>query len=247
MRAFDSQWMLDKVLDNFMDYIYPLVEKIMVGEVRSVSVNVYTKGTFDREQYAHTKLKNREVISVYRIDIWMEDIMRLCRNNKIYLITKEIFDLVSIFYMLHPLYCAKILENPSPKDNYDSVYCGAADLTCQYITRRMVHITKEQHLASDILKYNIMVLTNHSFDMSPNESPLEYKLKSIQRYREYMLHVHKEAYREAVRFKAYTCEVDDNGFIKLEKANNEVHAPRIIEREVGFGDSLGIAINPPKL
>ena len=53
MRAFDSQWMLDKTIDNFMDYSYPLVEKVMVGEVRSASVNIYTHGTFDKEEYVY--------------------------------------------------------------------------------------------------------------------------------------------------------------------------------------------------
>ena len=76
----------------------------MVGEVRSASVNIYTHGTFDKEEYAQKKKKNREVISVYRVDIWLDDIMRLCRNNKLYLITKEIFDIASVFYMLHPLF-----------------------------------------------------------------------------------------------------------------------------------------------
>ena len=217
----------------------------MVGEVRSASVNIYTHGTFDKEEYAHTKLKNREVISVYRVDIWLDDIMRLCRNNKLYLITKEIFDIASVFYMLHPLFCAKFLENPSPKDNYDSIYCAAADLSCQYIDRRMIHLTKEQRLALNVFKYNIMVLTNHSFDLPPNDSPLEYKLKSIQEYKRYMLHYHKEAYRESVRFKAYTCEVTEEGFILLEKADDPIHKQCVIEKEISFGDTIGIAINPP--
>ena len=244
MRMFDIEWMVNEVVDTFVEHVYPIVDKIMIGEVRSVTANIFTRGSRDKDIFARTKLRNKEVISAYRIDIWTEDLMRLCRKHKMFLVTPDIFKIVTLFYMFHPLFTAKLMESPSPGEIYDSIYSGATDKTCQMITRHFQHPSYIQHVALDLLKYTAMVDCNHSFDLLPNESPVEYQLKNIRYYREYMLDHYRQAYYTAVKFKANYYEVDHDGFMVLEKANNKLHESMIIEREIEKGDTVGITLNP---
>ena len=244
MRTFDIDWMLNEIVDVFATYIYPVVDKIMIGEVRSVSVNIFTKGSREKDVFARTKLRNKEVISIYRVDIWLEDIMRLCREHKMFLTTEEVFQIAVLYYILHPLYTTKFMESPSQGEIFDSIYAAATDRTNQTIIRRIGKLSYIQSTVLDILKFSDMVYCNRSFDLEPGESPLEHKLMSINRYREYMLKHHKQAYHTAVKFKANYYQVDHDGFFVLESAKSKIHTSYIIEKELEFGDSLGIAINP---
>lgn len=241
MRTFTVEWMVEELVELFAKYVYPVVDKIMIGEVRSVSVNIFTKGSREKDIYARTKLRNQEVISLYRVDIWLEDIMRLCRNAKMYLVTEEIFQIVSLYYILQPLYVAKFMESPSKGEIFDSIYVGASRYATSDILNSHLKFSRIQKVALTNLYYSSLLYCNYN---PPNKSSLERQLKSIKRYKKYMLGNMRSQYITAVTYRANYYQVSPKGFIVLERANRKVHESYIIEKEMGFGSSLGICVNP---
>lgn len=241
MRTFTTEYMVNETIELIAQYVYKMVEKIMIGEVRSTSVNIFTYGSRENDVFARTKLKNQEVISLYRVDIWLEDIMRLCRKNKIFLVTKEIFPIVVLYYIIHPLFTTKFMECPGPGEIYSSIYVAATERARRVIEHHTFKLNYIQNVVLRLLTSNDYVLANYNPD---GELSMEEKLRTRNIYRDYMLKHHRQAYLSAVKFKANYFQVDENGFMRLERINCDVDKTRIVEREIEFGQSLGICINP---
>ena len=241
MRTFTVEWMVDELVELFANYVYPIVDKIMIGEVRSVSVNIFTKGSREKDIYARTKLRNQEVISLYRVDIWLEDIMRLCRSDKMYLVTEEIFEVVALYYILQPLFVSKFMESPEKGEIFDSIYVGASRYTASAILDCSEKLTRIQKVALTNLYYTSLLSCNYN---PPQKSSLERQLTAIKRYKKYMLANMRSPYITAVTYRANYYQVSPKGFIVLERANRKVHESYIIEKSMDFGISLGICVNP---
>ena len=88
----------------FNDYVEPLAVSMMSGEVPSILLGIHRYGTKESDWLAHTSFKNSASISVFKCDIYLEDIFRLCRRCKLWLVTEDVFRVVTLYYVLHPLY-----------------------------------------------------------------------------------------------------------------------------------------------
>ena len=76
------------VVEMFDKYVAPAAKSMMSGEVPSAMLTVHRTGTKDKDWLAFVQFKDAMPISTIRCSVYLEDIFRLCRRNRLYLITE---------------------------------------------------------------------------------------------------------------------------------------------------------------
>ena len=93
----------DICLEMFELYTEPYAYALMSGELPAITYLVHRTASKDRDWTATIRLKNSLTISIFRCEIYIADILYLCRRCKMYLQTPEVFRMAALFYMLHAL------------------------------------------------------------------------------------------------------------------------------------------------
>lgn len=197
----------------FIRYVEPLAETMMTGEVPSVALNIHLTGTQDSDWLAKIKFRNSAAVSVFHCDVYLEDLMRLCRKCKIYLITLEVFSIAVLYYMIHPLYQIEWINGKDLGD-YESMMLAASKNTCRYI-KEYYPIQNLEEDVLDVLKYWMMVFTNRHYGRTADQK--EAFDQAVKKYTDRMMDTRRSQFVTARRHKAQTYLVDRDGFIALEK------------------------------
>lgn len=213
MRDVALEEMVEITTRLFAKYVEPLAETMMTGEVPTTRFKVNECGTKDSDWLAKSRLRNSIAVSVYHCDVYLEDVMRLCRNCKMYLITSDVFRIAVLYYMVHPLYQHEWIAGRDVGD-YESMMLAAGKKTCRYI-RGYYPLNSEETLTLNILKYYMMVFTNRSY--GEVDDPKARFDKYVQAYTNEMLSTRKKQFITARKYKAQSHLVNRDGFIVLER------------------------------
>ncbi|MCM1531873.1 MAG: hypothetical protein NC114_06335 [Ruminococcus flavefaciens] len=198
----------------FNEYVAPVAKSMMTGEVPSAMLTIHRLGTKDKDWLAQVQFKDGMPVSTFRCTVYLDDIFRLCRKCYLYLITEEIYRVVALYAMLHPLYQSQY--NDFTKDlllDYESMMAGAGSETYHFIKDYYPFADESDRIVLELLRYHMAIFTNHT-----KGEILNRKIKKRRaQYETYMLQNYADAYRTARFRKAQTCQVDQDGFIRLER------------------------------
>lgn len=206
----------------FDKYVAPVAKSFMSGEVPSALLTVHRTGSKDKDWLAQVQFKDGMPVSTFRCAIYLEDVFRLCRRCHLYLITEDIYRIAALYAMLHPLYQSQY--NDFTKDlmlDYDSMMAGAGTETYHFMMRHYeFNENSPDSIALELFRYHMMIFTNHTKGVNITE---RFK-KQRALYESYMLTHYRDAYKTARFRKAQTCQIDQEGFILLERlAEQEEH------------------------
>ena len=200
----------------FNDYVEPLAVSMMSGEVPSILLGIHRYGTKESDWLAHTSFKNSASISVFKCDIYLEDIFRLCRRCKLWLVTEDVFRVVALYYVLHPLYQTQYINfDIDVNADYESMMAGAGKEADHFIRKFCSLRTTTEQTVLDILKNHMMIFTNHYHGRDTNVGRAY--TDAVESYAYTMLVNYRGAYEVARYRKAQTCLIDRDGFIIMEK------------------------------
>lgn len=195
----------------FNDYVEPLAVSMMSGEVPSILLGIHRYGTKESDWLAHTSFKNSASISVFKCDIYLEDIFRLCRRCKLWLVTEDVFRVVALYYVLHPLYQTQYINfDIDVNADYESMMAGAGKEADHFIRKFCSLRTTTEQTVLDILKYHMMIFTNHYHGRDTNVGRAY--TDAIESYAYIMLVNYRGAYEVARYRKAQTCLIDRDGY-----------------------------------
>lgn len=218
MRTVSEETMIRLTHENFDKYVSPLIESLVIGDVVSVRYKVEMNYSSDKDWVAKTRFRNTPNVSVYNGVAHIMDILNLCRTCKVWLVTEEIFDIISIYYWINPVYRTQFLGVTGTEADYESMLYTADKHAQVYIQKNVPNITSLQSVILRMLKYYTMKLTNKS---PKNVNPyLEFD-QAEKEYKSYMEKNHWEAYKTARRFKAQPTIVSEDGFIILEQTKSD--------------------------
>lgn len=215
------------ILDELFDkYVEPLSETFMTGEVPTVTFLLFRSGTKESNWLSYTRFKNSGSVSIYRCEVYMDDVMLLCRRCKIYLITKPIFTIMVLYSVLHPLYQTQYTDWKHEDDDYDSMMSAAGKQTYRFIKDNFKFNDPQEELVLEILKYNMMLFTNKFYGLKENENPKKIYENLLNEYKTIMLDKYHNSYVLARYFKAQTYLINTDGFIVLEKKGDNKYGEK---------------------
>ncbi len=217
---------LTKVLHtSFKKYAEPLVESLIVGDVVSIRHNVMEGWSVDHDWVAKTRFRNTLNVSVYAGVAYTYDSLSLCRQCKMYLVTRELFDVIAAYYWVNPIYRTQFLGITGTEADYESMLFTADKFSQRYLREKM-NISQLGIIALDVIKYHTAKMTNRS--IKGVNVYTEYD-RAISKYISYMKENHNEAFKTARKYPAQQCMVNDNGFIVLEQTMNDEKTRRSIK------------------
>lgn len=222
---------IDIIRRIFDDYVEPVASSFMYGEVPSTVFVIHRKGTKERDWLASVRFKNTVTISMFRCEVWLEDINRLCRRCKIWLQPKDVMEVVVLYFMLHPLYQTQHMDfHTNAESDYDSMLYGAGISTYQFIKNHYPIKTKAQEAVLDLLNYHNMVFCNQ-FGGKRRKTIERYYTVARELYENEMLRNHYMAYKTSIHYKASMSQVDENGFIRLSR-HEDLSSVEYVNRDV---------------
>jgi len=200
------------------EYLMPVALSTMDGQVPSMTLKVYRSEERD-DWTATVRLKNSLTISTFNCEIYVQEILQLCRACKLWLVTEEVFTVVAAFYELHGIFQQVHMNfTDNVERDYDSMMAGAGHSTYEFI-RSQRNLDTLESCVLDLVFYQSMIFTNN-YKYAPKNAMVGDLIVDVQtRYRDIMLEQHPEAYRSARRQKAQNYLVDEEGFILLEPIN----------------------------
>lgn len=203
--------------DLFDQYVEPVALSLMSGEVPNTTFAIHREGTKDKDWLARVRFKNTVSISVFRCDVYLDDVMSLCRRCRMYLVTPEVFRVAVTFSMLYPLYQTQYMNfRTNVNTDYDSMMAGAGKATYQFMSRHFTMSTVHEQDILDLLFYTSMTFIN-CYKYAPKDVRVGDLIEELtNRYIYYMYEHHQKAYRMARHFKARTNLLDEEGYIQLE-------------------------------
>lgn len=221
MKTFSLDQAADMCLELFEDLIEPYAYSIMSGELPAITYLVHRTESKDHDWTASIRLKNSLTISVFRCEIYIADILLLCRRCKMYLQTPAVFRMIALFYMLHALLQTQHMDFSTNTDkDFDSMMQGAGRATYQFIKANYQFTDPVEHIVLDLLWYHSMVFTNN-YKYAPRNQRVGDLIEDLQQqYASYMKQYYPKAFRMAKKYKSMTNQVNDEGFIVLEPKSN---------------------------
>ena len=213
MKMMDVERQIEIIKEMFDLYVEPVASGFMFGEVPSSVFAIHCHGTKESDWLAAVRFKNTVTISVFRCEVWLEDIVRLCRRCKIWLITEEVLKIVSAYFMLHPLLQTQNINfTHNTSIGFESMLAGAGDMTYRFLRDHFLFTVKEQRVVLELLNYHNIIYTNLPY--GPNKDNIKEAMENEWKiYREIMLEKYPHAYRKSTHYKAAWCRVDEQGFI----------------------------------
>ena len=214
MKMLTTQKQIEIIRDVFDRFVEPVASSFMSGEVPSTMFTIHRKGSREKDWLASVRFRNTLTISVFKCEVFMEDIVNLCRRCKIYLVTDTIYEVVALYFMLHPLYQSQfmIFEHDTIQD-YESMMRNAGRSTYRFIKRQFQFEDPVQKTVLEILNcYNLLFTNTVILGRNIREQLENYQ----STYVGFMMNRHPGAYKTAIHFKAQNYVVDRDGFIILE-------------------------------
>lgn len=219
MRLIKVDEMVRISLDLFTKYIEPLACSFMYGEVPTSAIMIHRTGHYDNGWFTKVHFKNTISISVFRCEIYLHDIMTMCRDCNIWLIDKSVFSIAVLFSMMYPLYQTQYMDfsNEGVMQGYDTMINEAAKETYDFIKAHYDFKNELEEIILDTIYYHNMRVNQLWKYFPKNEEPYIVFNNLFDRYKHYMVDHYFEAYKTAIKHKAQDYLVDENGFILLEK------------------------------
>ena len=213
MRLISMKQIVDISVNLFNEYVEPVALSIMSGEVPSITFNIHTRGTKEKDWLAYTRFKNTSALSSYRCELYIDDIFRLSHMVKLHLVTEEVYSITCLWFILHPLYQSHyIYFKRTVGDNFESMMAGAGNEAYNFISKFYKFRNEIERVVLDILNYHMMIFTNHRYgDINP-KALYEQKQKE---YYDIMMKQHPIAYRAAKARPSHNDMIDENGYIHL--------------------------------
>lgn len=202
---------------SFKKYAEPLIESLTLGDVVSIRYNVIEGHSVDHDTVAKTRFRNTLNVSVYAGVGYTLDSLALCRENGVYLITDEIFEIIAVYYWINPIYKTQFLGITGTEADYESMLFTADKMAQKHI-KAEIGLTELQQLVLDVIRFRTAKFTNRS--IKGLNVYTEYS-RAFSKYKSYMEENHKGAYQTARNFPAQQCLVDENGFIILEQNKSD--------------------------
>lgn len=219
MRTVSMNDMVDITLDVFNEYIEPVACSFMYGEVPTSTIMIHRTGTYDHDYLTKVRFKNTTSISIFRCEIFMEDVLNFCRMCKLYLVTPEIFTIVITYSMLFPLYQSQHMDfdKVGVDLGYDQMMTESGNDAYKFMLK---HFNFPNRFNRDIILNTIhytMMDLNQTFKYFPkNKNIVEVLYDLHVEYEYYMMKHYNKAYRSSKQRKAQDYLVDEEGFIRLD-------------------------------
>lgn len=215
--------MVEITSEMFDTYVEPVALSLMCGEVPSTTFVIHRTGTKENDWLAHIRFKNTLTISVFRCDVYLDDIMTLCRRCKMYLVTKEVFRVAVTFAMLHPLYQTQYMNfTTDVNTDYESMMSGAGKASYQFMKKHFEFHDPFERTVLETLRYHSMIFINN-FSHAPKNVRIGDIIEELNYEYSYQMNAYYPlAYKTAKYSKAQTNLVDLDGFIKLEPKSKGV-------------------------
>ena len=222
---------VDVIRRVFDDYVEPVASSFMFGEVPSTVFVIHRNGTKERDWLASVRFKNTLTISMFRCEVWLEDINRLCRRCKIWLQPVDVMEVVSLYFMLHPLYQFQHMDfHTKAEADYDNMLYGAGKSTYEFIKNHFPLRTKAQESVLEILNCHNMIFCNN-FGGKRRITVEKMMVVAWERYVNEMMRTHPKAYKTSIHFKASMSQVDEDGFIRLSR-HEDISGIEYVNRDV---------------
>ena len=217
VKTFSLDQAADICLEVFEEFVEVYAYSLMSGELPAITYLVHRTASKDRDWTATIRLKNSLTISIFRCEIYIADILYLCRRCKMYLQTPEVFRMAALFYMLHALLQTQHMDFSTNTDkDFESMMSGAGRSTYKFIKANYNFTDPIEYIVLDLLYYQSMVFTNN-YKYAPRNQRVGDIIEDLQhQYVRYMKEHHYEAYRSSIRQKSMTYWIDEDGFIRLE-------------------------------
>lgn len=213
MKTITIDRQIEIIREMFDTYIEPLASSFMSGEVPSTVFRIVRKGTRENDWLAFVRFKNTLTISVFRCEVYLDDIVRFCRLCKIWLITDPVYKIVATYFMMHPLYQSQCIDFTHDNlSDYESMLVNAGKLTKRFIKRYFKFEDPVQNAVLTIMDTYMKLFTNQTEKRNLNDVMEEAR----QKYVNAMLRDYSDAYHTAIHFKAFKTLVNSEGFIVLE-------------------------------
>ena len=231
MRMITTDEIINISCDLFNDYVEPAAVAIMSGEVPSIVFNLHLSGTKDKDWLATTKFKNTPAMSMYHCDLYLEDLDRYCRMCKMWLVTREVFTIVALYSMMHPIYQANFIYYKRKVDtSYEGMMAHAARDTLEFISAYH-ELSVLEDLTLDVLNYHMMYYLNMTWDPRIRSVKVAHNV-SMDNWKRYMLKHYKLAYKMARFRKVGNYLIDEEGLIRMERNNRPNTKTIITDRDI---------------
>lgn len=200
--------------EMFDQYVEPLGMSFMSGEVPSVMFTIHRRGSREQDWLAQVRFKNTLTISVFKCEVYLDDVFSLCRRCRLWLITEDVYRIAVLYAMLHPLYQSQYIDfKQDVKADYDSMMAGAGKEVYSFIKGYGIIDNPIEDTVLEILRYHMMEFTNRYYGGGDYR---EVYSGHIKEYEDQMQNLYPEAYRMARYRKAQTYLIDVDGFIIME-------------------------------
>ena len=214
MRMFTLSRAVEITCEMFDTYVEPFGLAGMYGEIPRVSFTVHRYGTRDKDWVAALKVKNTLTISVFKATVYIADVFHLCRLSKMYLVTEDMFAIVVLYHMLHPIFQQQHMNvfnaGTDALDGYESMIAEAGKSTHKFIIRNYPFHSELEYLTLDMLKRWCMMYCNHYWGTT--------SCAEIHRtFERYMLEHYRLPYRVSRFRKASNAMCNEEGFVLLER------------------------------
>ena len=228
MKMITTARQIEIIREMFDLYVEPVASSFMCGEVPSTVFEILRRGTRENDWLAFIRFRNTLTISVFRCEVYLEDIVRLARRCKIWLLTESVYKILVTYFMLHPLYQSQCMD--FTHDNladYESMLANAGRMAYRFIKKHFRFEDPVQKTILEMLNIHNLLFTNRPGVRNLREQMEEERLT----YKGYMMNRYPDAYRTSTHFKASISMVDENGFIRLERRNRAIPKVEYIGKE----------------
>lgn len=214
MKMMTTMRQIEIIRDMFDLYVEPVASSFMCGEVPSTVFEIHRRGTREGDWLAFVRFRNTLTISVFKCEVYLEDIVRLCRRCKIWLLTEPVYEMIVTYYMLHPLYQSQCIDFAhNIVNDYESMLADAGRLTYRFIKKHFHFYDPVQKTVLEILHLHNQLFTNRAGVRSFRQQMED----EWEAYKGYMMNRYPMAYKTSIHFKASISRVDADGFIHLDR------------------------------
>lgn len=212
MRLFTLDRSVEMIKGVVNDYVVQVAQTYMSSKKPQNVLSIHRKGTKDEECFAHVKLRETPTVSMFKCEVYLDDINRLCRDCKLYLQTERNFPVIVLWYILHPLYQSqyKMFTSDLVHD-YAKMMIDAGEQTYEYIYENYPMRSAFKRVTLEVLRYKL--ITECRSDISSMK-----QLARVQKqYKKYCNQYYHDAYAVAALRRGHNCMVDEDGFIRIER------------------------------
>ena len=240
MRLVNTEEMIQISLEQFAKWAEPLACSFMYGEVPTSSIIIHRTGSYDHDWLTKVRFKNSVSISMFRCEIYLDDIIDFCKRCHIWLITKEIFRLAITFCMLYPLYQTQYMnfKEDGVETAYQTMITEAGKDTYDFMTQYYPFHDPLEKLILDIFFYESMHIIQTYKYFPEGLDYTETISKLILQYEKIMKKSYKIPYRTAQYRKAQDCLINEEGYMLIEYVD---------QREIKYDEDMELQQIPQEV